>query len=676
MSAPSRISLLVVSCFAGLAGLAVYLAQPAELEPWEPPAAPTRPVEADPRGARAPVDLAPEGGAGGAQLGGRGPSLRGLTRTHLGASVPRVELRVECLAPGGALLLAAGASDESGEFALATQALSDELLADARRIDVELTARAVGFQPLRERRPLADLLARAEPEGWTWTVVLIAGQALRGRVVDAQGRPVPGAALELSVPSSRAGRALERPAAEALSGADGRFELGYASTSRARVTARAINVGQCLRDGLELTATRSLDLGDLVLQGPGFLAGQLSLADGSPVAGFELWAVPAELGPRDAPARALAQARERETGQGLSWTQVSTDAEGRFRLAGLAPGEYRCLARRAGALLEPAEIVRAVPAEDLRLVLRGARLCVTVLDETGQPRPRVPVSCARWQGEDGGEGPAPARASTDEQGRAYFELESGGSFRLQAGRGAAFAEELVTLGSERAAHEHTLLLASAPTGYLRLFVSGREGATVARWRASLISATTRQRIAAWSDVEPAADGRLGPLPPGRYRAEVVPLGAETEGWLARETGEFDVPTRGSADVELVLERGAALELQLVLAGPPPDGFEFRPAADARPDQITLARRRHALERGARAVLIAPDGRREPLFFEVEPGAPLEATLLPGASARVQGWRTPGPWRLRLEAEGFEPVERELTLAAGERTRVQLELRRR
>jgi len=208
--------------------------------------------------------------------------------------------------------------------------------------------------------------------------------SVAGRVIDATGRPVAGARVEL-VPVGPP-RASAAPAgfARTTTGADGAFAFSHLADGTYAVVAEAPETGP--HAGLGRTS-----LGDLRVEGgartagvdvclhPGReVSGTALDADGRPVAGATVFVL-------DASGRPLGR-----------FSQIRSGPDGAFRCGPLAPGSYAIVARTgeyATRVPRRVEIDDPEPGEDgadeaveLRLELvPGAFLHVSVEDEAGEP---------------------------------------------------------------------------------------------------------------------------------------------------------------------------------------------------------------------------------------------------------------------------------------------------
>ncbi|MCB9898000.1 MAG: carboxypeptidase regulatory-like domain-containing protein [Planctomycetes bacterium] len=278
---------------------------------------------------------------------------------------------------------------------------------------------------LDTERPLGAGDASAPPEG-------MVALTLVGRVVDADGNPVPGATVRLH--PSKAGRAkLDMPEQlffgsvrwdelpRTTTDADGRFVLRGADVvpvdevvegrglSRAALENGTLVVAwhAGLRPGIGVAAWRGepeCDTGEIVLAPGAALAARFVDARGEPIAGADLYIPPGGT-------RNTTKAPGIEVAHGLA--HAPSDAEGRALLDGLWPGEFIARARAPGKALLTREIVLvAGQTLDLGDVLLadGGVIAGVVRDERGEPLAGVQLKL-RWTDVDtglhwGGEDPA------------------------------------------------------------------------------------------------------------------------------------------------------------------------------------------------------------------------------------------------------------------------------
>ena len=195
---------------------------------------------------------------------------------------------------------------------------------------------------------------------------------LTGRVVDADGRPLTGAEIELWGSASRLEPAelgielvvfapgAERPTLDhprvtshrtARTDGEGRFtfeELPALSTFL-NLEARHGQLAPLRVFALEPRPGRARDLGDLVLVAPGTLAGTVTTAEGLPVRNAEVYLGGESFtaGRQDQPVRPI----------------TTTDGRGAFQVAGLEPGVYAFGAVAQGFAMGFSRDVRLEPGE-------------------------------------------------------------------------------------------------------------------------------------------------------------------------------------------------------------------------------------------------------------------------------------------------------------------------
>lgn len=228
-------------------------------------------------------------------------------------------------------------------------------------------ARHAGFAPGRARVGLAAVASRAltvrlRPAGDA--AFGDASEAIEGRVVDADGAPVAGARVVAS-------RAEENRAAEGAAlhpggadetGADGAFQIDGLDPGAYEVTATDGEHAPARAAGVAAGA-RGLTLR---LGAGGAIRGVVRAASGGPAAAFTI-VVSRVRGPL-----------EREAVAARSFL----DAEGRYEIEGLGPGEHEVVAAALGsAPSSPARVTIADPPAEVDLTLsRGAALRGWVLD--------------------------------------------------------------------------------------------------------------------------------------------------------------------------------------------------------------------------------------------------------------------------------------------------------
>jgi len=302
--------------------------------------------------------------------------------THAPIAGARVELASQ---PGGAL------TDADGRYELRG------LTADANLVRVQ----AEGYG--RFDLELGDL----GPQDREQDFFLLRGRRARGRLVDRSGAPVVHASI--SAWADRPGDA-ERPndLGHARSDEDGRFELAdLRADLRHSLFVRAAGHASALFDfpAAELDGA-VLELGELVLERPGTIAGRLLDREHRPLP--DLWvlltAEPARrdaLGPIDG-----GEGYAAGEGFGLGRIHAHTDARGRYALTDLPAGRYwlsggsKGFARRAELEIELAE---GEELDDVDLYLDwGLTLEGVVVDAEGTLLPGASVRIWSRAAEPGG----------------------------------------------------------------------------------------------------------------------------------------------------------------------------------------------------------------------------------------------------------------------------------
>ena len=340
-----------------------------------------------------------------------------------------------------------------------------------------VTADRAGFAPASTAVAVAKTGARV-PD---LRLVLIRGRAVSGRVVDEGGRPVAGARVEAA--PGTAGRVVATQGAgnggvprQARTGADGTFELRHLPAGLLRLRVEAAGFLPFERDGLRLPAgTGRADLGRFHLQRGAAFLGRARDAEGLPVAGAEVWIIPAELADWSA---FYAKGPAAVTGADGSFAVRDLPREASF-------GLDVC---RAGYLPLSAT-VREITREPFEAVLqRAARISGRVTGDDGAPLAGAAVES--WLA---GETPArsgslrPCRngsgsATADADGRFRLDSLPPGWWSLRATaagyRGATRERIHVPAGEGRDGVEIVLGPGAVVAG--RVFTSGGEPAPGAR----------------------------------------------------------------------------------------------------------------------------------------------------------------------------------------------------
>ncbi|MEO8587475.1 MAG: carboxypeptidase regulatory-like domain-containing protein, partial [Acidobacteriota bacterium] len=190
-------------------------------------------------------------------------------------------------------------------------------------------------------------LSRAEFAGKPVEILVREGATIVGRVTDDQRRPVAGARMKTAEEGTR----VLAPAAFSVTGDDGTFTLRrVAPVESLRVIAmhpdfETASIGDF---GLRPGETRAGVA--FSLRRGAILTGVVTAGD-APAAGVPVTVSPGRAAP-GSPPRSLA-------GPGWSWPRATTGTDGRFRIGGLAPGEYSVTAAKPGYARETRDVVIA-----------------------------------------------------------------------------------------------------------------------------------------------------------------------------------------------------------------------------------------------------------------------------------------------------------------------------
>ncbi len=277
------------------------------------------------------------------------------------------------LACSGLLLLAALAAlfvafgDDEGE----------EGLASVRKSEVELGDEIQARRSTGKEEASGETHVTGSSEAGRSTVSR-SEASLRGRILDAEGRPVLDASVNVEFerhPSLSPEGGLPSPI-QGVTDREGRFTLTSLPVGwRFRLAVGALGFATLVRRGF--LAHGGVDLGDLLLTRGVTLAGRVRDAAGRPASGVVV------------EARRPSGARTAPSMSGALMT-VRTDASGAFLLDGLPPQPSFVLAARRGAgsfaVITVDDLVAGEHRDALELVLPPSRtLRGRVLDEEGSP---------------------------------------------------------------------------------------------------------------------------------------------------------------------------------------------------------------------------------------------------------------------------------------------------
>ena len=424
---------------------------------------------------------------------GAGPVDLGVVTLRPGAPLTGrvIDHRGQAVPGGEVFVLDRPASPQEMERALQGRKPTTTAAADgrfsiedlARGTPVHVVVRAPGYlaaQVRAIRPPTAKpVVIRLEPEA-----------ALRGRVVDEAGDPVPGARIDLHwqafLPEEP-----DRPAGEPIlrntrADGEGRFELRGLPTGSARVSATAPAFVPL--EGVEVDLPRPSTAGELrlVLERGALLEGRVTTATGEPVPAVRV---------------------------GVSGAAASTNDDGLYWLEGAELGRQEVIFLHPGhgRVAKPFEIQPGVNVLDVTFE-PGVEVAGRVVDDTGKPVPGARVEMApvnRFE-------PRQYRDVAGEDGRFRLSPVAAGTYHLRAGADGFTDTE----------HPGTLTVAGDPVSNLE--VKLEQGATLSGRILGLAAEDLAQ-----VEVEARADG-------GRAGGETV--AAWTDG-----RGRYEIRSLASGD---------------------------------------------------------------------------------------------------------------------------------
>ncbi len=265
----------------------------------------------------------------------------------------------------------------SGAFAATLELPDDPAVNDSARTRLEASASAPGHRWAPPRS--CDLLTAEEP--LTFELVLRRGATVRGRVLDAKGRPFRGATVTSD--PLHGGRSHH-----GWSEADGSFVLGVTESGPHELRAVDRGVGRSAPLHLELDPSGDNRAPDLQLRRGSTLAGTTRYPDGQIAARVPLAAFPE----REVDCSSLGQlvravhTMDDPAGWHLACATVTSDEAGCFRFQGLEPGRYFIVVRK-GPSGEPSSTRELFDTgeEEAEVLVDGYRVRLRVVDALGRP---------------------------------------------------------------------------------------------------------------------------------------------------------------------------------------------------------------------------------------------------------------------------------------------------
>ena len=427
-----------------------------------PPAGPVAPHAAPAAGALAPEVAGPLPGQGRAtveQVAAPAGSFAGrVINWSTGDGVAGAELTFS--AGGDVITVHSGAG---GAFELTPPRVATYAL---------VTADAEGFLPYAPEWQHSSVRLAAQPGQRVrgLTVFLFPAIAYRGTVVDASDQPVAGARVRL-LGSPTGEQALAGPATRWTSDRDGRFTFHAPDGAVLEAEHRRGRGRARLGDETTLTRELVLRLGD-VPPADATISGRVVDDGGEPEPGVLVRALPTAERPHDRAAEEL-----------RAMAFATTDADGRFTLAGLDEAEYTVTAVADERAPVARERVRGGARDVVLTLAAGQVLAGTVVDGAGQAIPAFTLLVFEARGAR--RDLVTARSVVDARGRFAVHVADGAYELLAAAPGwapsaptaAAPGDDVTLRLSAGAILRGTVVSAraGAPLAYARVMREARGG---------------------------------------------------------------------------------------------------------------------------------------------------------------------------------------------------------
>lgn len=389
----------------------------------------------------------------------------------------------------------------------------------------------------------------------------------------------------------------------------------------------------------------ALDLGDIVVEGVGVIAGTLALTDGTPLVGAKLEAQ-------------LEAATARGTGRPQA--ETTTDGDGRFELAGLWPGGYRLRTLRNDAYaFEPAAGVDCAVESEPGGEALTLRLDAALVDLSCDPAPTVGGPRIVGEALDTSGGAAERTVSLVFSGARptttlVVPLGAPRAFRARHPEGRLLAADL-PLGLDGGRHALVLAPTDAPRGTLTVRLSGAGQGVPASLVLEAVDGSARIVATPSNGLLGDGDSRsvtLLDVPPGRWRVTPLLAALRPDGGAGHCDPVHLQPVR---DVPAELER----------RGPRPAVAE--PVFTLEVADGATVERTVTVTTGTTFILrtVAPEGadwdRRNLTLRFPDLGAAYTAWTEVGGTARYPRTLPPGTHALELEAVGIAPARASVTI---------------
>ncbi len=354
-----------------------------------------------------------------------------------------------------------------------------------------------------------------------------------GRMLDADGKPLPGRVSARALGGAPVPRALQDVLATEAGG-DGRFALDGLPLGSAQVSIAGRGHASRLVDVEVIAGTA--DLGDVILETGVTLAGRVHTRSGQPIADARLWGYARRI---DAPGQ----------------IEGTTDSDGTFVLAGLDEGRYSLSVSALGYGGESLEVEAGNQNVDI-VLQQGASVVGQVVDEAGRPVTAFQVHAQ------------PERTASRQSWGSWKDVESDdGRFSVDDVTAGSFVLQVTAPNRPAATLSHLVVApgATVDVGRVRLAAGGIvRGVVVDVHDAPVVGAHVTVVPAGqsdWSDGGQPGDSDVS----GAFEVTGVPTGPVTvvanhpSYAVARTEGVTADPAKGPADARVVMHPGARLE---------------------------------------------------------------------------------------------------------------------